>query len=65
LPGKSIAAALAGRSDLDLVLLPGESINDDELFIDSMPAPDLEAGLPMSVRFSKYFGDALDSGAAA
>jgi putative radical SAM enzyme (TIGR03279 family) len=64
LPGRSIAQALSGRSDLDLVLLPGESVNDDLLFIDSMAAEALQAELPMPLRFSKDFTDALDGAAA-
>ena len=64
LPGRSIAQALSGRSDLDLVLLPGESVNDDLLFIDSMAAEALQAEVPMPLRFSKDFTDALDGAAA-
>ena len=63
LPGRSIAETLSGRSDLDLVLLPGESINDDHLFIDSMPAAELEASLRMPVAFSKTFGDVVEAAA--
>ncbi len=65
LPGKSIAETLAGRSDLDLILLPGECLNDDYLFIDSMSADELAAGVPVPLRFSKDFSDALEAGAAA
>ncbi|HJR34284.1 MAG TPA: DUF512 domain-containing protein, partial [Gemmatimonadales bacterium] len=64
LPGRSIAQALSGRNDLDLVLLPGESVNDDLLFIDSMAAEALQAEVPMPLRFSKDFTDALDGAAA-
>ena len=35
--------ALKGRHDLDLALLPGESVNDDGLFIDGMSAEVLAA----------------------
>jgi len=65
LPGKSIAATLEGRSDLDLILLPGECLNDDYLFIDSMSADELAAGVAAPLRFSKDFSDALEAGAAA
>ena len=65
LPGKSIAETLAGRSDLDLILLPGECLNDDYLFIDSMSADELAAGVSVPLRFSKDFSDALEAGAAA
>jgi putative radical SAM enzyme (TIGR03279 family) len=64
LPGRSIARALSGRRDLDLVLLPGESVNDDLLFIDSMAAEALQAEVPIPLRFSKDFTDALDGAAS-
>jgi putative radical SAM enzyme (TIGR03279 family) len=59
LPGKSVAAALAEREGLDLVLLPAEAINDDLLFIDNMSAAELAAAAAMPVRFSADFSDAL------
>lgn len=59
LPGVAFQRALKGRTDLDLALLPAESINDDGLFMDSMTAEVLEASVPMEVRFSKTFTDAL------
>ena len=59
LPGVAFQRALKGRTDLDLALLPAESINDDGLFMDSMTAELLEASVPMEVRFSKTFTDAL------
>ena len=65
LPGRAIAEALGGRRDLDLVLLPGESVNDDGLFIDSLSFESLAAQVPTGVRLSKDFADALGSMAAA
>ncbi len=65
LPGASIRQALAGRQDLDLVLLPGESVNDDGLFIDSLSAETLAAELATPIRFSKDFSDALTLEVAA
>jgi NifB/MoaA-like Fe-S oxidoreductase len=65
LPGASIRDALEGRDELDFVLLPGESVNDDGLFIDSMSAAALADRVPMPIRFSKDFSDALSLGAAA
>ena len=59
LPGVAFQRALKGRTDLDLVLLPAESVNDDGLFMDSMSAELLGASVPMEVRFSKTFTDAL------
>ena len=59
LPGAAMQQALGGRRDLDLVLLPGESINDDGLFIDSMSLELLQAASPVELRASKDFIDAL------
>ncbi len=65
LPGTSIQAALRGRGDLDLALLPGESVNDQGVFMDGMTAELLAAATPVEIRFSKDFADALELGAAA
>jgi NifB/MoaA-like Fe-S oxidoreductase len=59
LPGMAIQSALKGRRDLDLVLLPGESINDDSLFIDSMSLDVLMHSVPVELRLSYDFTDAL------
>jgi NifB/MoaA-like Fe-S oxidoreductase len=58
LPGADMRGA-AGRTDLDLVLLPSESVNDDGLFIDSMSVEELERVVPVELRLSKDFVDAL------
>ena len=60
LPGRAILEALRERTDLDFVLLPGESINDRGLFIDDLTAEGLRAGVPMPVHFSKTFSDTLE-----
>jgi putative radical SAM enzyme (TIGR03279 family) len=65
IPGAAFQRALKGRSDLDLILLPAESINDDGLFMDSMTAEALEAGVPVEIRFSRDFADALREPVAA
>jgi putative radical SAM enzyme (TIGR03279 family) len=65
LPGTAVQEALSGRRDLDLALLPGESVNDDGLFIDGMSAELLAAVSPVEIRFSKDFADALEMGVAA
>jgi NifB/MoaA-like Fe-S oxidoreductase len=65
LPGRAFAEALGGRRDLDLVLLPGESVNDDGLFIDSMSLAALAAQVPAEIRLSKDFADALGAPVAA
>jgi putative radical SAM enzyme (TIGR03279 family) len=64
LPGSALRAALTGR-ELDLALLPGESVNDDGLFIDSMSLDHLRATVSMEVRLSKDFADALQESVAA
>ena len=65
LPGAAIQKALRGRRDLDLALLPAESINDDGLFIDGMSAELLAAASSVEIRFSRDFADALETGVAA
>ncbi|HET9150438.1 MAG TPA: DUF512 domain-containing protein [Gemmatimonadales bacterium] len=65
LPGRAIAEALAGHRDLDLVLLPGEAVNDDGLFMDDMRFADLAAASGVEVRLSKRFSDALPLATAA
>ena len=65
LPGSAFLAALEGRTDLDLALLPAESVNEDLLFMDSMDAHDLARQVPMPVRFSRSFVDALEEPVAA
>jgi putative radical SAM enzyme (TIGR03279 family) len=65
LPGTAIQAALRGRSDLDLALIPGESLNDEGLFIDGMMLELLRASVPVEVRPSKDFVDALEEPVAA
>ena len=42
LPGADIRAAITRAGDLDVVLIPAESLNDDGLFIDSLPLAALE-----------------------
>ncbi|HKP49011.1 MAG TPA: DUF512 domain-containing protein [Gemmatimonadales bacterium] len=59
LPGGAVQQALLGRRDLDLVLIPGESINDDGLFIDSLSLELLQASSPVEIRPSRDFADAL------
>lgn len=65
LPGAAVQAALQARHTLDLVLVPGESLNDDGLFIDSMSFDELAGSLPFEVRASKDFADALHASVAA
>jgi NifB/MoaA-like Fe-S oxidoreductase len=65
LPGAALQEALRGRTDLEMVLLPGESLNDDELFIDGMSLELLQATLPMKLCPSKDFVDVLEAPLAA
>jgi putative radical SAM enzyme (TIGR03279 family) len=65
IPGIAFQRALKGRSDLDLALLPAESVNDDGLFMDSMASELLAASVPVEIRFSKDFTDALQVPVAA
>jgi putative radical SAM enzyme (TIGR03279 family) len=65
LPGTAIQQALVGRHDLDVALIPGESVNDDGLLIDSMSLDLLIASVPVEVRPSKDFRDALQQSVAA
>ena len=59
--GRAFQEALRDRSDLDLVLLPGEAVNDAGRFIDDLPFEALAASVPMPVRLSKTFVDAVDA----
>jgi len=62
LPGAAFRRALQHRADLDLALLPAEAVNDDLLFMDDLRADDLAAALPMPIRLSYDFVDALTEG---
>jgi NifB/MoaA-like Fe-S oxidoreductase len=65
LPGTAVQQALQGWSHLDLALIPGESVNDDGLFIDSMSLSLLEGSVSVEVRPSQDFADALRQTVAA
>jgi putative radical SAM enzyme (TIGR03279 family) len=60
LPGAAFQTALGGRADLDLALIPGESLNEDQLFMDDVTLQALRAASPVEVRPSHHFTDALD-----
>jgi len=59
LPGAAFQRALADRHDFDLALLPAESVNDDLRFTDDLDAHELAKRVPMEIRFSYDFADAL------
>ncbi len=65
LPGAAVRAALQAFHHLDLALLPGESLNDDALFIDSMSFDALAESISFEIRASKDFADALQAPVAA
>ena len=59
LVGADFRRALQDRVDLDLVLIPAESINDDGLFLDDDSFANLQATVPMPVFASYDFADVL------
>src|SRR3989304_1823024 len=59
LVGADIRRALEGRPDLDLALIPAETINDDGLFLDDERFDALRDALTMPVRASYDFVDVL------
>jgi putative radical SAM enzyme (TIGR03279 family) len=59
LVGADIRRALANRNDLDLALIPAESINDDGLFLDEDSFVSVRESLPMPVYPSYDFIDVL------
>ena len=59
LPGRAFRRALEGRSDLDLALLPAETVNDDGVFLDDLRFDQLARSLPTRVRLSYDFADVL------
>ena len=59
LVGADIRRALHGRHDLDLALIPAETINDDGLFLDEERFVAVRESLPMPVYPSYDFVDVL------
>jgi len=59
LVGADIRRALDGRTDLDLALIPAETINDGGLFLDDEPFIVVREALPMPVYPSYDFIDVL------
>ena len=60
LVGADLRAALQARTDLDLALIPAETINDDGLFLDDDSLAALRAAMPMPVLASYDFIDVLE-----
>ncbi len=66
LVGADITRALGGRADLDLALIPAETLNDDGRFLDDQTFIDVREALPMPVYASYDFVDVLEhEGSAA
>jgi putative radical SAM enzyme (TIGR03279 family) len=61
LPGAAFLHALRDRTDLDLALIPAESINDAGLFMDDLSFERLASDAPVEIRPSYWFVDALGS----
>jgi len=64
LVGRDIMGALNGRHDLDIALIPAETINEDRVFLDDFTLDAVRAALPMPVFPSYDFIDVLASEAA-
>jgi putative radical SAM enzyme (TIGR03279 family) len=61
LVGKDILGALHGRHDLDIALIPAETINEDSVFLDDYTLENVRAALPMPIFPSYDFIDVLES----
>jgi putative radical SAM enzyme (TIGR03279 family) len=59
LVGADIRRALEGRADLDMALIPAETINDDGLFLDDVPFASVRDSLPLPIFPSYDFLDVL------
>ena len=61
LVGKDILRALENRRDLDIALIPAETINEDTVFLDDYTLENVRASLPMPIFPSYDFIDILES----
>ena len=59
LVGADIKRALEGRSDLDIALIPAETINEDRIFLDDVAFDELRLTLPIPIHPSYDFIDVL------
>ena len=59
LPGGDVRRVLEGRADLDLALIPAESINEDGLFLDEATLTGVRGDVPMPIHPSYDFLDVL------
>ncbi|MEO8194432.1 MAG: DUF512 domain-containing protein [Gemmatimonadales bacterium] len=65
LVGADIRRALEGRDDLDMALIPAETINEDRVFLDDVAFDALRQTLPIPVYPSYDFVDILSGDAMA
>jgi putative radical SAM enzyme (TIGR03279 family) len=61
LVGKDILSALGDRDDLDIALIPAETINEDGVFLDDYTLESVRESLPMPIFPSYDFIDVLES----
>jgi putative radical SAM enzyme (TIGR03279 family) len=61
LVGKDIMTALSERHDLDIALIPAETINEDGIFLDDYTLEAVRESLPMPIFPSYDFIDVLES----
>ena len=61
LVGKDIVMALGDRHDLDIALIPAETINEDQIFLDDFTLEAVRESLPMPIFPSYDFIDVLES----
>ncbi len=61
LVGRDILTALADRHDLDIALIPAETINEDSIFLDDFTLSAVRESLPMPIFPSYDFIDVLAS----
>jgi putative radical SAM enzyme (TIGR03279 family) len=61
LVGKDILGALGDRDDLDIALIPAETINEDGVFLDDYTLQSVRESLPMPIFPSYDFIDVLES----
>jgi putative radical SAM enzyme (TIGR03279 family) len=61
LVGKDILSALGDRDDLDIALIPAETINEDGVFLDDYTLQAVRDSLPMPIFPSYDFIDVLES----
>jgi putative radical SAM enzyme (TIGR03279 family) len=61
LVGKDILRALSDRTDLDIALIPAETINEDSVFLDDYTLDNVRSALPIPIFPSYDFIDVLSS----